>query len=132
MVQNLMSVEQVAERLGGISKWTVHAWLSKGKLRRTKVGSRTMISETDLLAFIESCNPKSTKGSQTAHLGDKVGRAAGRAKESSVSESKPAQRDSAHKEHRGLMETRPERTAQQPLFPDQAVAPSKPGEVKVR
>jgi hypothetical protein len=29
-MQRLMSVEQAAERLGGISKWTVHAWLSKG------------------------------------------------------------------------------------------------------
>jgi excisionase family DNA binding protein len=57
-MQNLMSVEQAAERLGGISKWTVHAWLSKGKLRRTKVGSRTMIRESDLQAFISACNPE--------------------------------------------------------------------------
>jgi excisionase family DNA binding protein len=57
-MQKLMSVEQAAERLGGISKWTVHAWLSKGKLRRTKVGSRTMIRESDLQAFIAGCNPE--------------------------------------------------------------------------
>jgi excisionase family DNA binding protein len=56
--QNLMSVEQVAERLGGVSKWTIHAWLAKGKLRRTKVGSRTMIRECDLQAFLASCNPE--------------------------------------------------------------------------
>ena len=56
--QNLMSVEQAAARLGGISKWTVHAWLAKGKLRRTKIGARTMISEADLQAFIASCNPE--------------------------------------------------------------------------
>lgn len=55
-----MSVEQAAARLGGISKWTVHAWLAKGKLRRTKVGARTMIRECDLQAFIESCNPEPT------------------------------------------------------------------------
>jgi excisionase family DNA binding protein len=48
----LLSVEQAAERLGGISKWTVHAWLSKGKLRRT------MIRESDLQAFISACNPE--------------------------------------------------------------------------
>jgi excisionase family DNA binding protein len=58
-VEHLFSVEQAAERLGGISKWTVHAWLSKGKLRRTKVGSRTMISESDLKAFLDGCNPES-------------------------------------------------------------------------
>jgi excisionase family DNA binding protein len=54
----LYSVEDAAQLLGGISKWTVHAWLAKGKLRRTKVGSRTMIAERDLNAFIVKCNPK--------------------------------------------------------------------------
>ncbi len=53
----LYSVEDAAEFLGGISKWTVHAWLAKGKLRRTKVGRRTMIRERDLEAFITGCNP---------------------------------------------------------------------------
>ena len=52
----LYSVQDAAAFLGGISKWTVHAWLAKGRLRRTKVGSRTMIRESDLLAFIASCN----------------------------------------------------------------------------
>ena len=59
MDEVLLSVEQTAERLGGISKWTVHAWLSQGKLRRTKVGARTMISEADLREFIAACNPRS-------------------------------------------------------------------------
>ena len=54
----LYSVEDAAVFLGGISKWTVHAWLAKGKLRRTKVGSRTMIREADLQAFISNCNPE--------------------------------------------------------------------------
>jgi excisionase family DNA binding protein len=54
----LYSVEDAAAFLGGISKWTVHAWLAKGKLRRTKVGSRTMIRESDLQAFIARCNPE--------------------------------------------------------------------------
>ena len=65
-MQNLMSVEQAAERLGGISKWTIHAWLSKGKLRRTKVGSRTMIRESDLQAFIAGCNPELAAQSREA------------------------------------------------------------------
>ena len=54
----LYSVEEAAAFLGGISKWTVHAWLAKGKLRRTKVGSRTMVRESDLQAFIATCNPE--------------------------------------------------------------------------
>ncbi len=52
-MENLISVEEAARRLGGISKWTVHAWLSQGRLRRTKVGGRTMIRESELAKVIE-------------------------------------------------------------------------------
>jgi excisionase family DNA binding protein len=52
-MDDLLSVEAAAKRLGGISKWTVHAWLSKGKLVRTKVGGRTMIRESELHKVIE-------------------------------------------------------------------------------
>ncbi len=54
----LLSIGEAAKRLGGISKWTVHAWLSAGKLRRTKVGSRTMIRESELQKVIRD-EPKS-------------------------------------------------------------------------
>jgi excisionase family DNA binding protein len=49
----LLSVEEVARRLGGISRWTVHSWLSQGRLRRTKVGGRTMIRESELQKVIQ-------------------------------------------------------------------------------
>jgi excisionase family DNA binding protein len=49
----LLSVDEAARRLGGISKWTVHAWLSQGRLQRTKVGGRTMIRESELEKVIE-------------------------------------------------------------------------------
>jgi len=52
-VDELISVEDAARRLGGISKWTVYRWLSQNKLRRTKVGSRTMIRESELQKVIE-------------------------------------------------------------------------------
>jgi excisionase family DNA binding protein len=52
-MENLFSVAEAAKRLGGISKWTVHAWLSQGKLLRTKVGGRTMIRESELQKVIE-------------------------------------------------------------------------------
>lgn len=52
-MEALLSIEEAARKLGGISKWTVHAWLAKGKLRRTKVGSRTMIRESELQRVIE-------------------------------------------------------------------------------
>jgi len=52
-MENLISVAEAARRLGGISKWTVHAWLSQGRLRRTKVGGRTMIRESELQKVIK-------------------------------------------------------------------------------
>ena len=52
MTDTLLSIDEVARRLGGISKWTVHAWLSQGKLRRTKVGGRTMVRESELSRVI--------------------------------------------------------------------------------
>jgi excisionase family DNA binding protein len=58
----LLSVEQAAERLGGISRWTVYTWLNQKRIRKTKVGSRVMIAESDLQAFLESCNPKEEDG----------------------------------------------------------------------
>jgi excisionase family DNA binding protein len=52
-VDPLLSVEEAARRLGGISKWTVHAWLSQGRLQRTKVGGRTMIRQSELAKVID-------------------------------------------------------------------------------
>jgi excisionase family DNA binding protein len=52
-MDNLISVEEAAKRLGGLSKWTIHGWLSKGKLQRTKVGGRTMIRESELQKVID-------------------------------------------------------------------------------
>jgi len=55
-MENLFPVPEVARRLGGVSPWTVRAWLSQGKLRRTKVGGRTMVSERAIADFLEKCN----------------------------------------------------------------------------
>jgi excisionase family DNA binding protein len=51
-MENLYSVAEAAKKLGGISQWTVHAWLSQGRLQRTKVGGRTMIRESELQKVI--------------------------------------------------------------------------------
>ncbi len=56
MSEALLSVEQAAQRLGGVSRWSVYAWLSQGRIRKTKVGSRVMIGESDLQAFVAGCN----------------------------------------------------------------------------
>lgn len=52
-MEALYSVEEAARLLGGLSKYTIRAWLSKGKLRRTRVGRRTMIRESELQRVIE-------------------------------------------------------------------------------
>ena len=67
----LHDVEEIARRLGGVSVWSVYSWLSQGRLRKTKVGSRVMISENDLQDFIASCNPApAEKGTiSTQHTG---------------------------------------------------------------
>lgn len=49
----LLSVKDAATYLGGISPYTVVAWLSSGKLRRSKVGSRTMVRLSELQRVIE-------------------------------------------------------------------------------
>jgi excisionase family DNA binding protein len=71
-MDTLFSVEEAARRLGGISKWTVHAWLSQGRLQRTKVGGRTMIRESELAKVIEDggkspvpCRPDRTDQTKT-------------------------------------------------------------------
>lgn len=52
-LDKLYSVSEAAKVLGGISKWTVHAWLSQGRMQRTKVGGRTMIRESELRKVIK-------------------------------------------------------------------------------
>ena len=70
-MEALLSVDEAARRLGGISKWTVHAWLSQGRLQRTKVGGRTMIRESELAKVIDDGgkSPAPRKGSREPVLG---------------------------------------------------------------
>jgi hypothetical protein len=52
----LHSIESAGEFLGGLSPWTIRAWLTQGKLRRVKVGSRTMVRESELCALVRTQN----------------------------------------------------------------------------
>jgi hypothetical protein len=54
----LHDVPSAAEWLGGVSPWSVRAWLSQGRLRRVKVGGRTMIWESELKRFVGYQEPK--------------------------------------------------------------------------
>ena len=60
-VRELLTTKEAAEVLR-VSHWTVSAWLSQGKLKRTKAGGRTLIARTDLEAFLqESSSPQSVR-----------------------------------------------------------------------
>jgi hypothetical protein len=48
----LHSIPSSAEFLGGISPWTVRAWISRGLIMRTKVGGRTFVRESELRRMI--------------------------------------------------------------------------------
>jgi Helix-turn-helix domain len=56
-VGKLHSIERAAEFLGGLSPWTIRRWLTDGKLPRVKVGARTMVRETDLIAMAQPETP---------------------------------------------------------------------------
>ena len=49
-MEEYLSIEAARAKLGGISKWTLYAWLSHGRfgLKRVKIGSRTMVRASDL------------------------------------------------------------------------------------
>lgn len=49
----LMSVEAAADFLGGLAQSTIRNWLTQGKLTRVKIGSRTMVRESELLTLIK-------------------------------------------------------------------------------
>jgi excisionase family DNA binding protein len=57
-IDTLYSVTAAAQKLGGISKFTIYSWLSRGLLERTKVGGRTMIRESSLQRFIKRSSNK--------------------------------------------------------------------------
>lgn len=61
-MEELLSVNEFARRAGGLSPFTIHAWLSSGKLRRTKLGRRTMIRESELLRLIEEGDGRKSPG----------------------------------------------------------------------
>jgi excisionase family DNA binding protein len=67
-MDRLLSIDEAAEYLGGLSKWTIHAWLGKGKLRKTKAGRRTMLRESDLEAFVSGCNPEPIQATKVRQL----------------------------------------------------------------
>ena len=52
-METLYSVAIAARMLGGVSKFTIYAWMSRGLLERTRVGGRVMVRESSLLKLLE-------------------------------------------------------------------------------
>lgn len=52
-MEELLTIDEAAKRLGGLSPYTVQAWLSQGRIRRTKVGRLTRIRASELEKVIE-------------------------------------------------------------------------------
>ncbi len=70
----LYSVEDAAAFLGGVSRYSIYAWVNQGRLKKTKVGSRVMIRESDLQKFLDQCNPEpSTTPNSSSITTDKRG-----------------------------------------------------------
>jgi hypothetical protein len=69
-MDELLSVAEADRRLGGVSEWTIHAWLSQGKLLRTKVGSRTMIRESELQKVINDGGKSRNRWARSAKQGE--------------------------------------------------------------
>ena len=62
----LHSIASGAKFLGGISQWTLYAWLSQGKLPRVKVGRRTMVRESELVKLIHEKEPQPRRSRRQA------------------------------------------------------------------
>jgi excisionase family DNA binding protein len=67
MEDKLFSIQEAAVHLGGISIWTVRAWLSQGRLMRTKVGGRTMVRESELQKLMEDGGKSQLPGRRPKH-----------------------------------------------------------------
>jgi len=61
LVGDLLTTKEAAELLR-VSHWTVSAWLSQGKLKRTKAGGRTLIAMSEIEAFLERGNTLKPSG----------------------------------------------------------------------
>ncbi|MDR3411078.1 MAG: helix-turn-helix domain-containing protein [Formivibrio sp.] len=55
-LETLYSVTDAARMLGGVSKFTIYSWMSRGLLERTRVGGRVMVRESSLLKLLEQGN----------------------------------------------------------------------------
>jgi excisionase family DNA binding protein len=63
-LETLYSVQEAAKKLGGVSKFTLYAWMRRGMLERTRVGGRVMIRESSLLKLLQRSNERGASDSR--------------------------------------------------------------------
>ena len=68
-LEPLYSVTEAAKMLGGVSKFTIYAWMNRGLIERTRIGGRVMLRETSLINFIERCNSGDNRLTSRALIG---------------------------------------------------------------
>lgn len=88
---DLLTTKEAAELLR-VSPWTISAWLSQGKLRRTKAGGRTLISIADIEDFIRKSNDRNVPQASVAEYDMPIG---GCARKTSVTPSRTSEVRSA-------------------------------------
>lgn len=52
-LETLYSVKEAAKKLGGVSRFTIYSWMTRGQLERTRVGGRVMVRESSLLELLK-------------------------------------------------------------------------------
>ena len=60
-LETLYSVEEAAKKLGGVSRFTIYSWMTRGLLERTRVGGRVMVRESSLLKLLKGSEQRSNR-----------------------------------------------------------------------
>ena len=60
-LETLYSVKEAAKKLGGVSRFTIYSWMTRGFLERTRVGGRVMVRESSLLKLLKGSERQSNR-----------------------------------------------------------------------
>jgi excisionase family DNA binding protein len=60
-LEPLFSVSEAARMLGGVSRFTIYAWMNRGLLERTRVGGRVMVRESSLVKLLQQSSERKAK-----------------------------------------------------------------------
>lgn len=53
VMERLLTIEEVCDRLGGVKPWTIRSWVSQKRIPYTKVGRLTRFPERRINEWIE-------------------------------------------------------------------------------